>query len=266
MLKEYQILDKIQKRFNGFQKNIIKLKGKFYGMKELFNDLPVLKEIEGVFYAYATLLSEKANITNLRSHFKKSEELEKFAFEIEFISGDSLENILKEKEKLSMEKVFKYSFGIMNGLVEMREAGIWYHRDIRPANVMIDDVGDRAVIIDFGLATEDRFAFSLNNRRYGSSSDKLANDLVSLGQVMYKMVTGNHLFADSKSMELSVYADDLRDSRDEIYADPDKLRFYLDKVDDDIEDEKIRILIKECLTSKNYDYKKIYRKFKECLE
>lgn len=188
------------------------------------------------------------------------------AIELECINGESLERFLKEQPNLPSEKILKYSSDIMNGLVEMRKAGIFYHRDIRPANVLIDEENDKAVICDLGIATTYRHALSKDNRRFGSISGKEANDLVSLGQVMYKMATGNHLFAESKSMEKTIYAEKIRDYRDEVYDNPELLKKHLNKVDETVKDEKIKNIIKSCLTSKNYDYGKMQKMFKSYLK
>ncbi|MBU1030356.1 MAG: protein kinase [Nanoarchaeota archaeon] len=177
--------------------------------------------------------------------------------ELEYISGDSLENILKEKN-LSTQKVLQYGFDIMNGLIEMRRAGIIYHRDIRPANIMIDEENDKAVIIDLGIATTNRHAKPQDNRRYGGT-----NDLTSLAQVMYKMATGKHLFAKSKSMETTIQADELQDHREWIYQDKKRIQHYLKKVDKNIENKEVSYIIKHCLTAKNHEYKKTWNMMKE---
>ena len=78
---------------------------------------------------------------------------------------------------------------------------------------MIDYENDKAVIIDLGIATTKKGAQPLDNRRYGG-----VNDLVSLGQIIYKMYTGEHLFAESESMETTIYAQELNDHRDWIYT------------------------------------------------
>jgi len=184
----------------------------------------------------------------------------KFCVELDYLHGDSLENILNQKKYLPINKVLKYASDIMNGLIELRQAGIWYHRDIRPANIMIDQENDRALIIDLGVATKDRHAQNTYNRRYGG-----ANDLVSLGQVMYKMATGDHIFAQSKSMEETVHAQKIRDYRDKVYSDKTGklLEMHLKQVDKTVQDEQLRTLIKACLTAKNYHYRRIYRLFKK---
>lgn len=176
---------------------------------------------------------------------------------IQYIDN-SLENILKQQHTLPTEQIMKYSSGIMNGLIEMRQAGVWYHRDIRPANILVDEKNDRPVIADFSIATRDKHALSKDNRRFGGP-----NDLVSLGQVMYYMATGKHIFDRSQSMSLTLVADDIKDYRNEIYANPALLQQHLKQVDETVQDERLRTSIKACLTAKNYDYGKMQRMFEE---
>ena len=218
-----------------------------YDKKE---SMDVIKTVTEYFNSHCSL----ENVVKVKSRVRDT-----IAFELEYIQGKTLHKVIEEQGKLSPEKVLRYASGIMNGLIEMRQAGIWYHRDIRPANIMIDEDNDKAVIIDLGIATQDRHAPPKDNRRYGGF-----NDLISLGQVMYKMATGKHLFAKSQSMERTIYADQLKDHRDEVYANPEKLGYYLRKVDKNIEDERVKELIKECLTAGRGHYKRMHRMFKGC--
>jgi serine/threonine protein kinase len=183
-----------------------------------------------------------------------------YTIELEYINGSSLESILKKENKLDYGRVFRYGSDIIAGLIELQRARIFYHRDIRPANIMIDADNDRAIIIDLGIATTDRHAMPLNNRRYGGS-----NDLVSLGQVMYRMTTGEHLFAGSKTMEMTLHAGEIKDQRDRIYADATgkSLEEYLRKVDHDVQNERIKNIIKACLTADSSDYRKISKMFEK---
>ena len=177
--------------------------------------------------------------------------------ELEYIKGKSLEESINNNSA-NKQKILKYSANILNGLQELRQAGIYQHRDIRPANIMIDEENDRAVIIDLGIATTNPLAPPKDNRRYGGP-----NDLISLGQVVYKMATGEHIFAESESMERTVYADQLKDHRDWIYEDDERLEPYLRKVEEIVEDEKIAGIIKLCLTAKGTeeDYQRLEERF-----
>jgi hypothetical protein len=212
--QEYGLLKRIQDKYNGNQKNIVKLIG---------------------------------------------EPKEDLALEIQYIQGQTLQSIL-EQHSLSPEKVLKYGAGIMNGLIEMRRAKIWYHRDIRPANIMIDEERDEPVIVDFGIATEDRHALPLNNKRFGGP-----NDLTSLGQVMYYMATGMHIFDQSQSMSRTFgsVADEINDYRTKVYSDPTGklLEQHLGQVDSEIKDERVATLIKACLTARRGQYKRMQRMF-----
>lgn len=189
----------------------------------------------------------------------KGEPLNKVALELEYIGKDSLESILKKQSFLPKDKAVKYASDIMNGLIEMRQSGVLYHRDIRPANILINKQEDSAVIIDFGIATTNRKALPHCNRRYGGY------DLISLGQLMYKMITGEHIFAESKSMEKTTFAQKIKDYRDRVYSDRagTLLKKHLEQIDEKIQDEKLKMLIKSCLTAKKEDYAKIQQMFKE---
>ncbi len=183
--------------------------------------------------------------------------------ELEYIYGKSLHQRLEE-EIFTKEKTREYSSGIFNGLLELRQAGIWHHRDIRPANIMIDEEKDRAVIIDLGIAITDKDALAKDNRRFGSPSGRRANDLTSLGQVVYKMATGEHIFAESKSMERTTYADKFRDHRDWIYERPEeRLPPYLRRVEETVKDRDLCEIVKFCLASEGTEeeYQQLRKKF-----
>ncbi|MEK6901715.1 MAG: hypothetical protein AABX37_05195, partial [Nanoarchaeota archaeon] len=181
-----------------------------------------------------------------------------------FINGRSLSEHLCNTEPLPPEKIMKYCSGIFFGLLELRQAGIYHHRDLRPANIMIDEEKDRAVIIDLGIATTDKDALAKDNRRFGSPTGQVANDLNSLGQIMYKMATGEHIFAESKSMERTTYADQVRDHRDWIYEDHERLRPYLETVERRVEDPTLRDIVVFCLRSRgtDEDYDKLNERFR----
>ncbi|MBC8500932.1 MAG: protein kinase [DPANN group archaeon] len=184
----------------------------------------------------------------------KGEVEEELTVRLEYIKGPTLEKLIEKQKTLSSEKVLQYSLDIMNGLIEMRRAGIFYHRDIRPANIMINEKTDTAIIIDLGIATTDRHALPLDNRRYGGP-----NDLTSLGQVMYKMATGKHLFAKSKSMERTTQAEQLKDHREWIYKNPRRVNYYLEKVDKNIADKQLNTIIKHCIKAKKHQYMQTQR-------
>jgi len=184
-----------------------------------------------------------------------------YAFKLESIKGKPLSSFVTELN-LSSSEIIDYSFQLLNGLMQMRSAEVYYHRDIRPANVLVEDNTNRVVIIDFGIASTDPDALAKDNRRYGVKSGEVANDLVSLGQIMYKMATGEHLFLESKSMERTTYADAIRDYRDIVLSDFKLTDLHLNKIDDNVKDERLRTLIKSCILSQSEDYSIVHAMFK----
>ncbi|MEA3430020.1 MAG: protein kinase [Nanoarchaeota archaeon] len=183
-----------------------------------------------------------------------------FFVRLDLVEGDSLEKLISDEGYFNSDKILKIVAGIMNGLMELREAGIYFHRDLRPANVVVVD-NDNPVIVDLGIASDDSDALAKDNRRYGSETGETANDLVSLGQIMYKMYTGDFLFAESDSMERTIYADKLRDYRDVVLNDFELLDEYLKKVDGKVKDERVRELIKTCILSQPEDYSMVSAMF-----
>ena len=165
--------------------------------------------------------------------------------ELEYIKGRVLDDILNEQTRLPSTKIVQYGAGILNGLIEMHEVGIYHHRDIRPANIMVDADSDEAVIVDLGIATTEENAKPLDNYRFGGQ-----NDLVSLGQVMYFMSTGHHLFSKSDSMHVTRFKRNLRDEREKAYTGTISggLKAYLEKIEDTIRPENSKKAIKAKLT------------------
>src|SRR5262245_680861 len=69
---------------------------------------------------------------------------------MEFIEGDSLQNIIDARRKIVLEEKLGLIVQVCNGLYYAHERQI-VHRDIKPGNIMVSK--DRvAKIVDFGLA------------------------------------------------------------------------------------------------------------------
>ena len=71
-------------------------------------------------------------------------------FAMEYVSGKSLQQILRTSGPLSSIEVAKIALQTASGLQAAHEQGI-IHRDIKPANLMVDERG-LVKIADFGLA------------------------------------------------------------------------------------------------------------------
>lgn len=166
------------------------------------------------------------------------------------VRGEPLDSLIKSRT-FSADEALNCGRGLVEGLIEMRHGGIMYHRDLRPANIIM---GEEPVIIDFATATASRHPFPKGfNRRYGGM-----NDLVSVGQIMYRMVAGRHLFNNS-SMHETLIADGIAAQRQAVYGDPEMLRRHLNAVDGTA--GAAAPAIKALLTAENHEYKSALRLF-----
>jgi serine/threonine-protein kinase len=90
------------------------------------------------------------NHPNIVQIYTVSQEDGRHFFAMEYVSGSSLQQILRSSGSLDPIQVAKIALQTASGLRAAHEQGI-IHRDIKPANLMIDDRG-LVKIADFGLA------------------------------------------------------------------------------------------------------------------
>ncbi len=122
---------------------------------------------------------------------------------MEFIEGDTLEDRIKQGP-MKLAEAVRIASEIASGLEAAHKKDI-VHRDIKSANVMLDDDG-RAKIMDFGLA---QTAQSTKLTRMGSTLGTISymspeqargeevdarTDLWALGVTLYEMIAGKHPF------------------------------------------------------------------------
>ena len=119
---------------------------------------------------------------------------------MEYLEGQTLSALLKEKEKLSVEEAKEILHPIILALKEIHELGI-IHRDIAPDNIFLTTDG-RVKLLDFGAS---RFATTSYSKslsviikqgyapveQYRSRGDQGPwTDVYSLAATFYKMITG----------------------------------------------------------------------------
>jgi serine/threonine protein kinase len=167
--------------------------------------------------------------------------------EIDYIKGTTLFELLKEGP-LGEKEAIRYGFDILRGLEQLFRCQI-RHYDLWLGNVMINDTYDRATIIDLGRAGTEPPVVDWN-RRYGGE-----NDLQSLGQILYKMATGHHLFNPTIDKSTHLIPDEVKAERERTYADPSGflLQKRLDQVDANIEKYVLVELINYCLQARGTD-------------
>ena len=125
------------------------------------------------------------------------------------VAGESLAQRLAEQGRLELKETLRIGMQAAAGLAAAHEQGL-VHRDVKPANILLEKGVERAVLTDFGLAraADDaaltRRGLIAGTPQYMSPEQAQGefvdsrSDLFSLGCVLYEMATGVSPFrADS---------------------------------------------------------------------
>ncbi len=136
------------------------------------------------------------------------------------VAGESLAQRLAAQGALELKEVLRIGMQAAAGLAAAHEQGL-VHRDVKPANILLEKGVERAVLTDFGLArAADDVALTRGGAIAGTPQymspeqargDALdgRSDLFSLGCVLYEMATGVSPFrADSVMATLRRLVDD----------------------------------------------------------
>lgn len=124
--------------------------------------------------------------------------------------GQSLSELLENKENLNQEQAIKYLRQIASGIEVLHDAGL-VHNDIRPQNILIDLAQDRAIITNLDLIGQLKVAKSNFIKSGYTAPEQEQNpnllnpttDIYSLTATVYYIVTGNVLIPVSLQRELN---------------------------------------------------------------
>jgi len=140
------------------------------------------------------------------------------AVTLEHLTGESIGQLISKQGPLP-HLVAPVGRDILNGLLELRRKRM-YHRDVHIGNILWDNDQSRAKIIDLGAATQDKDAVFWGNRPCGGN-----NDCVSLGQTLFSLATGSHLFYPSIPLTIgTVQKEEIVDQRQRLYESPELRR------------------------------------------
>lgn len=152
---------------------------------------------------------EHPNIVRLYS-FREREGLLYMA--MQFIEGGTLAALLNPHHLLRPERILELARDICAALDEAHRKGV-IHRDVKPANVMVDQNG-RAIVMDFGLA----LLTDLGSRGeifgspdYISPEQAISSahvvpqsDLYAVGVILYQMFTGVLPFTANDPLDVTM--------------------------------------------------------------
>jgi len=139
---------------------------------------------------------------------------------MEYVPGRSLQDRLDRQGPLSLQEVLRIGMQTAAGLAAAHAQGL-VHRDVKPANILLENGIERVKLTDFGLARAGADAgltqsglvagtpnYMAPEQARGESTDHRA-DLFSLGSTLYAMCTGHPPFrAESAVAVLRRVSDD----------------------------------------------------------
>ncbi|MGE3821942.1 MAG: protein kinase, partial [Isosphaeraceae bacterium] len=130
---------------------------------------------------------------------------------MQYVAGDSLQEKIDRQGPLGLKEILRIGMQVASGLAAAHAQGL-IHRDVKPANILLENGVERVKITDFGLA---RASSDPNLTRSGTivgtpnymspeqargESVSPRSDLFSLGGVLYAMATGEPPFVADSAM------------------------------------------------------------------
>lgn len=115
----------------------------------------------------------------------------------EYAPDGSLEDLLREKGKLSELEAVEMTIGILEGLQHLHESGI-IHRDLKTDNILLN--GKTPRLMDFGISriiTADSNSQTVIGTTYWMAPEafdgkrNIQTDIWSVGVILYRMLGGN---------------------------------------------------------------------------
>ena len=134
---------------------------------------------------------------NIVSVLTAEKEAEHFFIVMEYVQGQTLEQLIMREGALDLARALDYTCQICNGVAHAHNAGI-LHRDLRPGNILVADTG-LLKVSDFGTSRFLEIAAHgttvIGSPPYMAPEQfqgmaVFASDVYSIGVTMYQMLTG----------------------------------------------------------------------------
>lgn len=125
------------------------------------------------------------------------QENQRWYYTMQYFSGGTLKDRIKERGKLSKKEISKILFPILDALSYIHQNGLM-HRDIKPSSIMFDE-NNHPFLADFGIVDfaeeQDITGFGVGTPLYMSPEQMigkadLRSDLYSFGILLFECVTG----------------------------------------------------------------------------
>ena len=132
---------------------------------------------------------------------------------MQYVPGQSLQSRVDDRGPLDVKEVLRIASQAAAGLAAAHTQGL-VHRDVKPANILLEESVERVLISDFGLArtvddaTLTRTGIVAGTPHYMSPEQASGHaidhrsDLFSLGSVIYFMCTGRPPFRAEQAMAI----------------------------------------------------------------
>lgn len=133
---------------------------------------------------------------------------------LEYISGNTLKDIIKEKGAINPDTAVQITIRILSALQHAHDNGI-IHRDIKPQNVLVNTNG-HIKVADFGIAritntkTISKKDVVIGSVHYSSPEQargsvvEATSDIYSTGIVLYEMLTGRVPFVGDNPVTIAM--------------------------------------------------------------
>ncbi len=185
--------------------------GRPVAIKVLRSDLASDRDLVARFRAEAGLLASMHHV-NLVQVFSLGEHGGDIYFVMELVEGQPLSEVLRATiergEWFPTAAIGQVTLEIADALDAMHERGL-IHRDVKPANILLDRERDRAVLVDVGVAVkagDQREAAGTPGfaapESFLEAADTPQTDVYGLAATVYCMLTGRPPFGSGAAVQV----------------------------------------------------------------